>query len=107
MLVTLRETRLQRLVNAHQSMIQRSVLEVKRKLLRSLDDLGRGHFQFGVEHPIPETASDTKSVLVVGKVMLEMVLLESAVPGRETMTCQNETLSCKIALYTHLRWCRK
>jgi hypothetical protein len=44
--------------------------------------LGNGH-NFGAEDPVPETASDTETILIVQKVMLEMVLLEVLIPEGE------------------------
>ena len=64
------------------------------RLIR-LDDLGLGTLQFRVEDPIPETAADTKAVLVVGKVVLEMMLLQSTVPWRETGSVRlTDMLAC-------------
>jgi hypothetical protein len=44
--------------------------------LGALDDLGWTHLKFSAKDTIPKAARNTKSVLVVGKVVLEVVLLE-------------------------------
>lgn len=52
-----------------------------------------GGWQLGIENPIPESTRDSKSVLIVGEVMLEVVFLELAVIRRQT----NSMIStCKI-----------
>ena len=40
----------------------------------SFDDFG--WLEFGTEHPVPETAGYSKSILVVGEMVLQVVLLE-------------------------------
>jgi ribosomal protein L18E len=42
----------------------------------SLQNLGRWKVNLSAKDPIPEAASDTETVVVVGKVMLKVVLLE-------------------------------
>jgi hypothetical protein len=49
---------------------------------RSLDDLRWTHLQLCAKHPVPEAACNTKPILVVSKVVLEMVLLELLVVRR-------------------------
>ena len=56
--------------------------------LRCLHDLGWAHLQLGTEDAVPETASDAKAILIVGKMVLEMVLLELLVPGRKLLMVQ-------------------
>jgi hypothetical protein len=51
--------------------------------LRSLDDLGRAHLELCAKHPVPEAARDSETVLVVGEVVLEVVLLEFLVVRRQ------------------------
>lgn len=50
-----------------------------------LHDLWRRHLQLGSKHPIPEATRDAEPILVIGKVVLEMVLLELPIPRRETV----------------------
>lgn len=50
-----------------------------KKPLLGLGALGRGRLQFGTKNPVPEAASNTKSVLEIRIVVLEVVLLESLV----------------------------
>jgi hypothetical protein len=51
--------------------------------LRSLDDFGRAHLELCAKHPVPEAARDSETVLVVGEVVLEVVLLEFLVVRRQ------------------------
>lgn len=44
--------------------------------LGGLNDLGRRRLQLRTEHTVPETASNTKTVLIVGEMVLQVVLLE-------------------------------
>src|SRR4051812_2735790 len=69
-----------------------------------LDNFRLRHFQLGVENPIPETACNTKSILVIGKVVLEVVLLECAVPCRETDGRLEKKRTTTVIEYTYLRW---
>ena len=45
--------------------------------LRSLCDLW--HLQLSAKYAVPETAGDAEAVVIVGKVVLQVVLLEVAV----------------------------
>ena len=49
-----------------------------------LDDLGWAHLEFSATHRVPETAGNAETILVVGKVMLEMVLLKLLVVRRKS-----------------------
>lgn len=51
--------------------------------LSRLDDLGCIHFKLCAKDPVPEAAGDTETILVVGKVMLKVVLLQLLVVGRK------------------------
>lgn len=51
--------------------------------LGGLDDLGRSHLKLGTEDAVPETASDTETVLVVCEVMRKVVLLQLLVVRRK------------------------
>lgn len=44
--------------------------------LLSLGALWRRSLQFGAKHPIPEPTSDTKAILEIGIVVLQVVLLQ-------------------------------
>jgi hypothetical protein len=60
--------------------------------LSTLDDLGWAHLKFSAKDTIPKAARDTKSVLVVGKVVLEMVLLELLVVRGQPAGVSNAVL---------------
>ena len=47
-----------------------------RLVLGGLNDLGCAHIKFRPKHPVPKAACDTEAILVVGKVVLEVVLLQ-------------------------------
>jgi len=49
--------------------------------LTRLDDFGWCHVELGTKHPVPEAACHAKPVLIVGKVVLEMILLQLLVVG--------------------------
>jgi hypothetical protein len=51
----------------------------------SLHPLGSWCLQLSTEHPIPESAGDTESVLEVGVVVLEVIFLELLVVQREAI----------------------
>jgi hypothetical protein len=53
--------------------------------LGGLDDLGRSHLKLGTEDAVPETASDTETVLVVCEVMRKVVLLQLLVVRRKLL----------------------
>jgi hypothetical protein len=53
--------------------------------LGTLDDLGWTHLKFSAKDAIPKAARNTESVLVVGEVMLEVVLLELLVVWRQSV----------------------
>ena len=53
-------------------------------LSASLDHLGG--CKFGTKDAVPESTCHAKSVLVVGKVMLQVILLELTVVRRKAMT---------------------
>lgn len=42
----------------------------------SLQDLGIGQSKLSTKHPIPESAGDTITVVVIGEMVFKMVLLE-------------------------------
>jgi hypothetical protein len=44
--------------------------------LRGLDDLWWGHVKLGAKDAVPESACNTKAILVVSKVMSEVILLQ-------------------------------
>ena len=48
--------------------------------------LGRWCLELGAEDPVPEAAGNTKSVLEVGKVVLEVVFLEPLIVRRKATT---------------------
>lgn len=56
-------------------------LSMSRGLIRL--EHGRPHLNLGAKHPIPEPARDSKAILVVSKVVLEVVLLELLVVRRK------------------------
>jgi hypothetical protein len=50
---------------------------------RRLDDLGSREIKLGTKNPVPEAAGNTKAVLVVGEMMLQVILLEFSVVQRK------------------------
>lgn len=48
----------------------------KNPYLLRLQNLGRRKFKLSAKNPVPETAGNTKAVVEIRKVMLEVVLLE-------------------------------
>jgi hypothetical protein len=54
-------------------------------ILRTFDNSGARKLQFCAEYPVPESVGDSKSVLIVGKVMLEMILFEFSIMQWETI----------------------
>lgn len=69
-----------------------------------------GWRQLSLEDPVPEPAGDTKSVLIVGKVMLEMVPLQLAIVRWKTICRWSEKLKNAKETEkaeTYFRWWRK
>jgi len=52
-----------------------------------LHDLGWAHLELRAEDSVPEAAGHAEAILIVGEVVLEMVLLELLVVGRESGIC--------------------
>lgn len=59
------------------------------QFLRRLDDFrGWRRRQLCAKHSIPEAAGDAEAILVVHEVVLEVVLLQFLVEGRQPVACQ-------------------
>lgn len=81
-------------------------LEALPRPLCRLDNLGRRNRKLCIEHTVPELARDTKSVLVVSKVMLQVILLKLAVVRGKTSGPLVNGIG-PFRGHTHLRWWRK
>lgn len=58
-------------------MLRKRELSIPSMCLLGLDNLGRRwSLELSTENDVPEAAGDTKTVVEVGKVMLEVILLE-------------------------------
>jgi hypothetical protein len=64
------------------------VMNALHQHLQRFDDLGWGHGELGLEHPVPETAGDTEAVLVIGKMVCQVVFLQLTPVSREARICQ-------------------
>jgi hypothetical protein len=71
-----------------------------------LDDLGWAHVQLSAEHPVPESACDAETILVVSKVVLEVILLELLVVWGQSMIVSSVRLSVGTRK-TYFWWWRK
>jgi hypothetical protein len=74
--------------------------------LGALDDLCRAHLELCAKNPVPEAACDAKAILVVGKVVLEMILLQFLVVCRESVNVSCMVVEPSLDL-TYFWWWRK
>ena len=89
---------------------QMSLVDVpiaRQRRLGHLGGFGRGALKLRAKHLVPESAGHAKAVVVVGKVVLQVILLELAVVVWETVwrtklsaefPCIFETVRCRFAV---------
>jgi hypothetical protein len=76
------------------------------KALRGFDNLSWAHLQLSAKHPIPEAARDTETILIIGKVVLKVVLLEFLVVCGQPVEVSDLSLKACVQS-TYFWWCRK
>lgn len=64
------------------------VLHTRRSSLVGLEDLWGCHLQLRAEYPVPEPTANTKAILVIGEVVLEVVLLQLPPISRQSAVVQ-------------------
>ena len=78
------------------------------RCLGRLKNLGLGWGrQLGAEDAVPEATGDAESVLVIGEVVLEVVLLECVPVGGEAVIFVSMCNMIRRVYSIYLLWCRK
>lgn len=81
---------------------------VTKKILGRLDDFWRGHRKLSVENAVPEAAGNAEPVLVVGKVVRQVVLLQVlVVRWKAARNVSVKHLKSKEEWCTYFLWWRK